>query len=414
MNDRILSKEAIASAVEKAPAVGDLLKKLASKVARGMKLPETFSAKGLDYDAQRELEHLFGTVGQRTADGRFYLPIHSFLRDSVLWRDALEYFGFGKGNDALCDDEDVFARLKLLEPEFDFALDILAKNDEVKKFVSKPSNRRPWISLFRGATARIMDRDGRSLTTLSQLGSDWLGDSKILRTGALRRQLVLIVSALGDNEPDKDERRVLEEFMIIDNPYTSNVTVSAPIVITLENGARLDFPLRLFEHGMAATLPLETVGLIKSVEWEGEPCDLTTCENAAPFTQLVGKRIPSVYTAGYPSLAVKMLLFLMSSDLRLKCIHCGDADLDGFRIAEEVGNYIKLKRVAASAIQKCAKGNDGIPLTDDQSRRAWAYLAKHPDFRFADDVRRMLSRGRWIEQESFGAILQASKKGAAR
>ena len=413
MSESPLTKDKIAAAIENAPAVEGVLKKLAGKVARGVQLPASFTARGLDYAAQRELEHFLGTIGQRQLDGSFYIQLHEFLRGPEMWREAMEYFGLSRQGRDGGDGKDVFARLKLLEPEFSPFIDKLAANDEVQRFIAVPKNQRPWMDVFRGVVGRIRNK-GRSLTTLSQLGADWLGDSKILRSGALRRQLVLIVSALGDNEPDKDERRVLEEFMIIDNPYTSNVTVFAPIVITLESGVRLDFPLRLFEQGMAATLPLETVGLVKSVEWKGELCDLTTCENAAPFTELVGNRIPSVYTAGYPSLAVKMMLFLMSSDLKLKCIHRGDADLDGFRIAEEVGNYIKLKLVAASAIQKCAEGNDGIPLTDDQSRRAWAYLAKHPDFRFADDIRRMLSRGRWIEQESFGAILQEPKKEAAR
>ena len=108
MSDSLLSKGAIEAAVEKAPVVCDIVKKLASKVARGVRLPETFSAKGLNYDAQRELEHLFGTVGQRTADGRFYLQIHSFLRDPIMWRGALEYFGLAKVADGDGDDEDVF------------------------------------------------------------------------------------------------------------------------------------------------------------------------------------------------------------------------------------------------------------------------------------------------------------------
>lgn len=412
MNCSLLSKAAIAAAVEKSPAVGEVLKKLASKAVRGVRLPDTFSGRGLDYEAQREFEYIFGSVGQRKADGRLQLPILEPLREPAMWRGAIEYFGLAEKACDSGDNADVFARLKLLEPKFDWALDILAKNEAVKKFVSRLENRKRWMRLFRGAVARFMNEHDRSLTTLSQLGSDWFGDSKILRIGALRHQLVLIISALGDNASEKDEWRILEEFGIIDNPYTSNVTVFAPIVVTLGSGVKLDFPLRLFENGMAASLPLETVRLVKSLEWRGKRCDLTTCENAAPFTKLIGRRTPSLYTAGYPSLAAKLLLSLMSSDGGLQCIHHGDADLDGFRIAEEVGNCIKLKLVAASAIQKCANANDGIPLADEQARRALAYLTEHPDFRFADDVRRMLSRGRWIEQESFDALRAESKKGA--
>ena len=68
----MLSKSEIKTAIEKAPAVAAAVKKLASKIARGVRLPETYSVRNLDYDAQRELERLLGTIGQRTPDGRFY------------------------------------------------------------------------------------------------------------------------------------------------------------------------------------------------------------------------------------------------------------------------------------------------------------------------------------------------------
>ena len=401
----MITKDRVSQAIARSPVIKPVLARLAKRAAAGKRLPETFSATGLDYAAQRELEGLFGTVGQRTADGRVYISVMQPLREPSEWRGLLGVLGVaekGNGND---DDEDVFARLKLLEPGFEQVLENLAENGEVRRFVSKPANRKPWMALFRGAVGIARGDTGRFLNTLSQLGSDWLRDSKALRSGALRRQLVLIVSAFGGEAQEFDERLTLEHFMIIDNPYTSNVTVFAPIVLILDGDIRLDYPYRLFENGLAATIPLESVSRIKSIEWKGQLCDLVTCENAAPFTDVVVNGQPAVYTAGYPSLAVKMLLYILSSDLGLGCVHLGDADLDGFRIAEELGNYIKVRTVVASEVLRCAKGDDGIALTDDQSKRAWVYLAKHPGFCFADDVKRMLSRGRWIEQESFGSIL---------
>ena len=414
MNGKILSKEAIASAVEKAPAVGDVLKKLASKVARGVKLPETFSAKGLDYDAQRELEHLFGTVGRRTADGRFCLPIHSSLRDPALWCDALGYFRLVKGKDATCDDEDVFARLKLLEPEHSTFLEKLASNEEVMIFLSKPENKKDWIRLFRSFVKRFDSPECGLVTTLSQLGSDWFNDSKRLRNGALRRQLVIICATFAD-VPSDDERRALEGALIVDNPYTSSVTFSAPLHLVMRNGEVLDYPCRYYVNRMATQLPLETVLEIEEVKWAGKTRCVTTSENAAPFANMVRKGDACVYTAGYPCLAVKMFLHKIG-ETGSQCIHEGDADLDGFRIASEIGKCIPLKRVVASEVLECAAPDRGRELTADQSKRSLAFLAnpQWQTFRFADDIRRMLSRGRWIEQESFSAILQASKKGAAR
>ena len=58
----------------------------------------------------------------------------------------------------------------------------------------------------------------------------------------------------------------------------------------------------------------------------------------------------------------------------------------------------------------------GRELTSDQSKRAWEFLSnpQWKNFRFADDVRRILSRGRWIEQESFASIFAAKKRRDAK
>ncbi|MBQ6011259.1 MAG: DUF2399 domain-containing protein [Kiritimatiellae bacterium] len=414
MNDSLLNKAAIEAAVEKAPVVCDIVKKLASKVARGVRLPETFSAKGLNYDAQRELEHLFGTVGQRTADGRFYLQIHSFLRDPIMWRGALEYFGLAKVADGDGDDEDVFVRLKLLEPELSSFIDKLAANEEVLRFLATPENRKDWMQLFRSFVGRFDGPECGLVTTLSQLGSDWFGDSKKLRSGGLRRQLVIIAATLADSPAD-DERRALEGALIVDNPYTSSVTFSAPVYLVMKDGAVFDYPRDYYVRRMATQLPLETVLEIAEVRWAGKPRAVTTSENAAPFANMVRKGDACVYTGGYPCLAVKMFLHKLGKT-GSECNHEGDADLDGFRIASEIGKCIALKRVVAADILECAAPDAGRELTSDQSKRAWAFLAnpQWKNFRFADDVKRILFRGRWIEQESFGTIIRKSKKGPVR
>ena len=142
---------------------------------------------------------------------------------------------------------------------------------------------------------------------------------------------------------------------------------------------------------------------------------MTTSENAAPFANMVRKGDACVYTGGYPCLAVKIFLHKLGAT-GSECIHEGDADLDGFRIASEVGKCIVLKRVVASDILEHATPDAGRELTSDQSKRAWEFLSnpQWKNFRFADDVRRMLCRGRWIEQESFGAIIRKSKKDAGQ
>ena len=414
MSDKTLNKTAIAEAVEKAPAVAGVLKKLAGKVARGVALPGSFTAKGLDYDAQRELERLFGTLGRRQPNGSLYIQLHEFLRDPAEWCEAVEYFGLGKGKTDEGDAEDVFARLKLLEPDLSQFIDKLSANEEVMRFLATAENRKDWLHLFRSFVGRFDGPECGLVTTLSQLGSDWFGNSKKLRSGALRRQLVIIAAMLADSPLD-DERRALEGVLIVDNPYTSSVTFSAPVHLVLKDGEVLDYPCRYYVNRMATQLPLETVLELAEVKWAGKTRSVTTSENAAPFANMVRKGDACVYTGGYPCLAVKIFLHKLGAT-GSECIHEGDADLDGFRIASEVGKCIPLKRVVASDVLACAMPDTGRELTADQTRRAWSFLSnpQWKNFRFSDDVRRILFRGRWIEQESFASIFAAKKRRDAK
>ena len=400
----MLSKSEIKAAIEKAPAVGEAVKKLASKVARGARLPATYSVKNLDYNAQRELERLFGTIGHRTSDGRFYFSILPIFRKRAVWREAIEYFGLAKEDSE--SEEDVFARLKLLDPDLAPLIDALAADEEVVRFVSKAENRKDWKRLFLSLVERFSSLERGLITTLSQLGSDWFGDSKKLRSGALRRQLVVILAILSDMDRE-EERLVLEGALIVDNPYTSSVTFSLPITLIMKDGAVFDYPSSYHTSRMAVQLPLETVVNIERVEWDVSPQIITTSENAAPFANMVAKGVSCVYTAGFPSLAVKVFLnklFKSGSE----CIHEGDADLDGFRIATEVGNSIRLKKVVASDVLKKASLDAGRELTSEQMKRISAFLfnPKYSDYEFADEIQSILKRGRWIEQEAFRGILK--------
>ena len=401
----MLSRSEIKTAIEKAPAVGEAVKKLASKVARGARLPATYSVKNLDYNAQRELERLFGTIGHRTSDGRFYISILPIFLERSVWREALEYFGLVK-EESDSEDEDIFARLKLLEPDLTLLIDALAADEEVVRFVSKKENRKDWKRLFKSLIERFSSPKCGLITTLSQLGSDWFGDSKKLRSGALRRQLVVILAILSDMDIE-EERLVLEGALIVDNPYTSSVTFSLPITLIMKDGAVFDYPSSYHTRRMAVQLPLETVVNIERVEWDVKPLTITTSENAAPFANMVAKGAACVYTAGFPSLAVKVFLNKLSKS-GSECVHEGDADLDGFRIATEVGNCIRLKKVVASDVLKKASLDAGRELTSEQMKRISAFLfnPKYSDYEFGDEIQSILKRGRWIEQESFTGVLK--------
>ena len=399
----MLSRSEIKAAADNFPQIEAVVRKLASKVARGVRLPETVSVKDLDYGAQRELEHLFGSIGQRTSDGRFYFSILPIFRKRAVWREAIEYFGLAKEDSE--SEEDVFARLKLLLPDLTPLIDSLAADEEVVRFVTKAENQKDWTRLFRSIVERFSSPVCGLITTLSQLSSDWFGDSKKLRSGALRRQLVVILAILSDLDRE-DERLVLEGALIVDNPYTSSVTFSLPVTLIMKDGAVFDYPSRYHTRRMAVQLPLETVVNIERVEWDVKPQTITTSENAAPFANMVAEGGACVYTAGFPSLAVKVFLNKISES-GAECIHEGDADLDGFRIATGVGNCISLERVVASDVLKKASLDAGRELTSEQIKRTSAFLfnPKYRDYEFADEIRSILVRGKWIEQESFAGVL---------
>lgn len=403
-----MTKEKIIAAITRAPSIRPVLARLAKRAAAGKNLPETFSATGLDYAAQHELESIFVTSGRRTADGRVYISVMPPLREPVEWRGLLSALGVVEKDNGN-DDEDVFQRLKLLEPDMAKFIDRLAAKEEIARFVAKRENRRDWMKLFKCLVDRFSSEECGIITTLSQLGSDWFNDSKKLRSGALRRQLVLILAMAESQDPD-DESLVLEGANIVDNPYTRSVVFSAPVIITLKDGSKFDFADRLFARGMAAQLPLETVLDIETVMWNDNKKEVVTSENAAPFAQLVAENTPCVYTAGYPGLAVKVFLHKLG-DAGVVCIHEGDADLDGFRIAKEVSNAIDVVRVVASEALAMARREDGIEMDADQRRRLWAFAANRPDFKYSDEVESLSEKGYWIEQESFKSILGKGVKG---
>ena len=198
---------------------------------------------------------------------------------------------------------------------------------------------------------------------------------------------------------------------IFDNPYTSSVTFSAPITFEAR-GRTFDFPLAHYEEGMACQLPLATILEITAISWRDARPQIVTCENASPFMDLVSEGTPCVYTEGYPNDAVKMFLRMLSR-FNLKCTHDGDADLDGFLIAEQIRDCICLEDVKAYKALYWArrlKLDVGIPLTDEQRRRIAAYLIrKDANGAARNYAEQLLDWGCWIEQESFSSIFAAKK-----
>ena len=159
-------------------------------------------------------------------------------------------------------------------------------------------------------------------------------------------------------------------------------------------------PARLFEAGQATTLSGETVAHVRAVEWRGRDPFLVTSENAAPFARLVAAKRPALYTEGYPNGTVQRFLQAIG-DAGVEAEHAGDADFDGFRIADMIGRRLPLRRVVAAEVVRNPRGLDGIPLTAAQTARARRFLEKSPKMPYAEEIALLLARGCWYEQEAF-------------
>lgn len=361
----------------------------------GRPLPQQFSVRGLDYAGQGELERLLGGEVRRKGEmvvGTF----PSCWCDSAAWSAifaALEH-----RSETQSESVDTFlTRLTWQKPEVSALVSCLKQTPEVLRFLRNPAHRELWRKMVLGFW-RYQQNGVSESTTLSQLGADWLNDSKSLRAGPLRRQLELLVMIASGR--DIDPREALATYGILDNPYTSSVTIFAPLSFTLDSGERFDFPNQLFSLGQATMLPAETVQRIRQIEWLGDSREIITSENAAPFAQYVSAGHTVLYTAGYPNLAVQRLLMLLA-EAGVVAVHDGDADLDGFRIAAMVGRCLPIRRVRAAEVIRNPAGLLGIPLTANQRDRAESILSRFPALPYAEEIALMLKLGCWFEQESF-------------
>jgi len=393
-----INRDDVAAALEKAPALRPLLTRFARAAAKGNRLPEMFSARGLDYEAQRQLDRLLGTVTVRNGDGLVYGSVLPPLREPSAWQSVLDLLLSAKELAPKPESvEDFFQKLLWRFPEHELMLMSLAAAPEVRHFLSKTQNRKLWLELLRNVLQYVTDGVAEP-TTLSQLGSDWLNDSKVLRSGPLRRQLYLMLTAHSGRVVD--EREAFGTYGIFDNPYTSFVSVFAPFAFTTDDGRVFDFPHKLFKGGMVAMLPSETVQRIRKVEWFGKTKALVTSENAAPFARYVAAGRPCLYTEGYPNFAVQHLLTDFG-EAGVSAEHAGDADLDGLVIARMIARMLAVTRVRAVEIAANPGDVPGIALTDEQRDRLADYVERFPEMEHVPALRKLLERGCWYEQEAF-------------
>lgn len=328
-------------------------------------------------------------------NGKYILKLTEPMRDTAAWQLLTEVVGLPAPN--ISRDETTLAtvtakRLRLLFPDERPLIDTLESDGTLRRFIRSDTTRAAqYLKLFEAS----ISLKHRQAVTLSQLGSDIFNDSKALRSGPLLSELDRILRAAND-QPDLDTDALRAACGIIDNPYTSHVTVCAPFSFITDDGACYDFPQHLFQARQAVVLPWETVRRIRSVRIESGQ-RLVTSENAAPFLRLTENGLPALYTGGYPNTPVRVLLGHFATAGAV-VEHFGDTDLDGYRIADQIaglmpfGGFFRHERL---------KGLPHKPLTESQRARLAAFIARHPDSRFIRQLQHTLAHG-WAEQESSG------------
>lgn len=395
----MIDSKSVVDLLEEVPSLRPLFLRWARAAVKGRRLPESFTGPAIDFEAQRRLEALLKTRTGRTGDGKVFGTLLPMLREPSAWLEVAAALGVDEPVQEKAEPVETFLlRLAWQYPAAGFALETLGESSEVVRHLSDPGNRPNWKRLFASVLQMTQHLPGR-LMTLSQLGADWFNDSKILRSGPLRRQLVLIVAAFARRASD-DEKEVLASLGIEANPYTSAVTVFAPFGFWLDDGMYFDFPLQLYRKGLVCQLPAETVLRIARIDWHGSAQEIATSENAAPLLRFVEAGRPVLYTEGYPNYAVLILMRCLFEQ-GIVAEHWGDADLDGLNIAALVQDNMPGSRVVATEVIAASGGVPGIPLTDAQRERLVRFVESNPECPFGDSLRMLLARGCWYEQESF-------------
>lgn len=396
------------------PALREALLRIARKAVQGKPLPARMKLAPTDEPALRlALSRALETEVRVASDGSLYVSFPESRRSPEAWRELACKLNVAQTVAADAEArraadrraDSTFKRAALLAPDAARAICELAENDSVRRFVRQDdASASIFVKLVQGAVQRVGASDP---ATLSQLGSDWFGDSKLLRAGAVHGQLLHILRAISGGDAETTDSELFARFGIEENPYTSHVVAFVPFVYYVPGGTHggdemLDYPWRLFNRGEACVLSLETVRCIERVEPRpphgGPDCRrIVTSENAAPFRGLVSRSVPAVYTEGYPNFAVQRLLRLFAK-AGLRAEHAGDGDLDGYRIADLVASCIPVDRIVADDARM-----DGLPrrpLSAVSRTRLESWLAVNQNSPHASALRKTLSIG-WLEQESF-------------
>ena len=379
------------------PGLTPYLAVLAQKFVRTGNIPKSIML-GVEPEqpsVQRALAFIFGKSDRK--DGKLVVRLPERLRTAEALQALANCLGIAAELEATHDGALATAILRqgLIYPQYAGLLRELKNSAELTRLFQQPAQAEQRLAGLLRAVAQL--EANRSVITLSQLGATALNDSKALRSGSLLKLLVMMLSRVA--EAEGTPAQVLSRFGVVDNPYTTLVLLYGPVAYEDANGRVWDWPAQLHAAGQAVALTWAQVQGMQKLYPVAPVQGVITSENAAPFHHLVESRSSAicVYTEGYPNAAVRRVLERLAQS-GLHAHHWGDTDLDGLRIAECVSHVIpaELQPVPHGLAESLKERL--IPLSEVQRRRAGAYLAAHPEFRFREALVDTLQQG-WLEQE---------------
>ncbi len=379
------------------PELKPYLLKIAKKWAAGNPLPKrmTLGSEPKEPAVQSALSRIFGRLHVR--NGNVVVTIPDELREESVIQLLAVQFGITKKKLVVPDDiRPIFQRLELQFPTLGNAIDWLKSAPEVARFLKRSDE-----TLLRQLLEAVQFLQTlETFITLSKLGALHFNDSKILRSGTVRNLLEGVLLAVADEEDVPDPRdEILSRFNIIDNPATTLVTLFGSLQL-IRDGKTEGWISDRFQQGEPVTLNGFNLDGIDAVRVSSEMKTIITSENAAPFHELVIEHPEAIvlYTAGYPNAGVCQILRLLSA-AGLRCLHWGDSDPSGLRIAEQVSRCIPTRLYRCGITDLKNRKSALKPLTE-KKKEIGRQILKKDDFPFREELEYTLENG-WLEQERF-------------